>query len=344
MQLNPDQLAAHLKRGLARVYLVSGDEPLAAQESADAIRAAARAAGFHERKVYTVESGFDWAALYADARSGSLFAERRLIDLRLPTGKPGEEGGRTLAELAADPGPDVVLLVTTGRLDKQARAARWVAALERAGVAITVYPVDAKQLPAWIERRMRARGLKPGRGVSEMMAHYTEGNALACAQEIEKLAMLGLQEVGTDDIAGNLGDNARFSVYALADAVLSGEAAVILRVLRRLKAEGEAPALVSWALVQEIRQLARMSGAIAAGRPEARVVEEFRVWQRRKPLVRKALGRAGSKEWQALVRAAARADRVVKGREAGEAWLELERLALRAGGLRVARAATGESS
>jgi DNA polymerase-3 subunit delta len=332
MQLNADQLPAHLKRGLAPVYFISGDEPLAAQESVDAIRAAARAAGFEERKSYTVESGFDWSALYADTRAGSLFAARRVIELRLPTGKPGEEGARTLVELTQDPSPDIVLLVTAGKLDKQARAAKWAAALERIGVAVTVYPLEARVLPAWVERRMRARGLTPGPGVAEMLAHYSEGNSLACAQEIDKLATAGAHTVNADDIAGLVGDNARFTVYALTDAALAGNAINILRIVKSLKAEGEAPALVSWALAREIRELARMAQAIAAGRPASTVLDEFRVWMRRKPIVQKALARHSLEQWRDLIHAAARLDRVVKGRAAGDTWLEIESLALAIGG------------
>lgn len=344
MQLNAEQLSAHLKRGLAPLYFISGDEPLAAQECTDAIRAAAHAAGFAERKVYTVESGFDWDALYADSRARSLFAERRSIELRLPTGKPGEQGAKTLVELAADPSPDVVLLVVTGKLDKQARSAKWVTALEQGGVAITLYPLDARQLPPWIERRLRARGLTPGPGVVEMLAHYTEGNLLACAQEIDKLAMQGLSEVSADDIGGNLGDNARFTVYALADAALAGEAATTARILRSLKAEGEAPVLVLWALAREVRELTRIAQVVAAGRGIAAALDEFRVWQRRKPLVHKALARTRLSEWHDLLQAAARADRVAKGRRAGDIWLELEGLALALGGRRTVAYAGSEES
>ena len=328
VQLSAEQLPAHLKRGLAPLYFLSGDEPLGAQECADAIRAAAAAAGHGERKVYTVESGFDWDAFYADLRERSLFAERRLIELRLPSGKPGEQGARVLAEIAADPAPDVVLLVTTGKLDKQARAAKWVAALERAGVAIALYPVDARQLPGWIERRMRARGLVPDPEVVQMLAYYTEGNLLACAQEIEKLAMRGLTAVTTDDIAGDLGDNARFTVYALADAALAGDARAALRILRVLAAEGESPVLTLWALAREVRDLARMAQAVAGGRGIAQVLDDFRVWPRRRPLMQKALARLSVPACHDLVLAAARADRVAKGRGAGDVWLELENLVL----------------
>lgn len=328
MQLTADQLAPHLKRGLAPVYLVTGEEPLLVQECVDAVRAAARAQGFGERELQVVEAGFDWAAFAAGTRSGSLFAERRFVELRLPTGKPGEEGARTLAEIAEGASPDLLLLVVAGRLDKAARAAKWVAALERAGAVVTVYPVDAAQLPAWIGRRMRASGLVPGPGVAEMLAHYMEGNLLACAQEIEKLALAGLKEVSSDDIAGLLGDNARFSVYGLADACLAGDGPASLRILRSLEADGTATALVLWALVREARELARMSAAIASGRAEAQVLEEFRVWPRRRGLVRKALGRRSAAGWREVLQAAAHVDRVAKGRADGEPWLELERLAL----------------
>lgn len=328
MQLGADQLSAHLKRGLAPLYFISGDEPLAAQECIDALRAAAQAAGCEERKVYTVESGFDWAAFRNELRSGSLFSSRRLIELRLPTGKPGEEGARTLTEIAGDDASDVTLVVTAGKLDKQARSAKWVAALERAAVTITLYPIDARQLPAWIERRLHARGLAPGPGVAEMLAHYTEGNSLACAQEIDKLALSGAREVSADDIAGQLSDNARFTIYALADAALAGNIAAVLRILHSLRAEGEALALVSWVLAREVRDAAKMAQAIAAGRPAAQVLEEFRVWARRKPIMQKALARHKPASWHGLLRAAARADRVVKGQRPGDAWLELEALAL----------------
>lgn len=334
MQISADQLAGQLKRRLAPVYFISGGEPLLAQECVDAIRHAAQAAGFNERNVFYVESGFDWPGFYAETRAGSLFAPRRLIELRLPTGKPGEEGGKTLVELCGDPSPDVILLVTTGKLDKSARSAKWAAALERGGVAIMLYPIEARQFPAWIERRMRAHGLQPGPGVADMLAHYTEGNLLACAQEIDKLAMLASGAVSVDDIAGNLGDNARFSVFGLADAALAGDTKGLARMLRALKAEGEAPVLVLWALAREIRELARMAQAIASGRAEAQVLDEFRVWQRRKPLVRKALARTKSNEWHDLVCAAARVDRVAKGRGVGDVWLELESLALALGGMR----------
>lgn len=326
MQLSPDQLSAHLKRGLAPVYLIAGDEPLIAQESADAIRAAARAAGFGERELHTVEAGFDWDAFYASTRVGSLFAARRMVELRLPTGKPGDAGGKVLAQLADEAAPDLLVLIVSGKLDKGARAAKWVGAIERAGVVLVLYPIEVGQLPGWIARRMRARGLTPGEGVSELLAHYFEGNLLACAQEIDKLALAGARAVDVDDIEGNLGDNARFNVFGLADACLAGEPVQLLRILGSLKAEGVAPVLVLWALAREARELAGLAGAVAAGRPEAEVLDK--VWMRRRPLIRKALQRATAPHWLDAIAQAARADRAIKGQGEGEAWHELECLAL----------------
>jgi DNA polymerase-3 subunit delta len=179
---------------------------------------------------------------------------------------------------------------------------------------------------------MRAKGLTPGAGVADMLAHYTEGNPLACAQEIDKLALLGARDVSVDDIESGLSDNARFTVYALVDAALAGNVAVVLRIVRSLKAEGEAPALISWALAREIREIARMAQAVAAGRTPAQVLDEFHVWMRRKPLVQKALTRHPLEKWREMISAAARLDRVVKGRRAGDVWLEIECLALALGG------------
>lgn len=326
MQITVDQLSAHLGRRLAPVYLIAGDEPLLAQESADAIRGAARAAGFGERELYTVEAGFAWDDFYAATRSGSLFAARRVVELRLPTGKPGDAGAKVLTEIAEDAAADLVVLIVSGKLDKGTRAAKWVSAIERTGAVLTLYPIEASQLPGWIARRMRARGLTPGDGVAELLARCFEGNLLACAQEIEKLALNGSRAVSLDDIEGNLGDNARFNVFGLADACLAGDAAQILRILRGLENDGTAPTLVLWALAREARDLAQMAAALAAGRPETEVLDK--VWMRRRPLVRRAVTRAATQAWLDTVAQAARADRAIKGRGEGEPWHELERLAL----------------
>lgn len=339
MQLNVEQLAKQLQRGPAPLYFISGDEPLLIEDCIQAIRAAAVSAGFGEREVINVESGFDWNAFYVSLQSGSLFSNRRLIELRLPTGRPGEAGGKLLAELARSPSSEITLIVRTGKLDRSARATKWVKALEDAGVAVTVYPLERAQLPRWIERRLRAVGLIPGAGVVELLAYHTEGNLLAGAQEIEKLALhFGSGEIGLDDIEGILGDNARYSVYALADACLRAARAESLRILRTLHTEGEAPALISWALAREIRMLARLAAEVAAGTRLEQVLDAHRdlVWAKRRALVTQALKRGDVRFWRRLLQQAARADRVVKGRAQGEAWQTLECLALAMGGTRLA--------
>lgn len=333
MQLPAEQIAVHLRKGLAPVYLVSGDEPLLAQEVLDAIRAAARAAGF-EHEVYTVEAGFDWDGFYNATREGSLFAPRRLLDLRLPSGKPGEAGGAVLAQLAEEAPSDIVLAVSTGKLDKGARAAKWIGAIERAGVAVTVYPIEAAQLPAWITRRMRARGLTPAAGVAELLAHHMEGNLLACAQEIDKLALEGARGLSLDDIDADLSENARFNVFGLADACIAGDAARAARIVRSLAAEDAAPTLVLWALAREARDLSQLAAQLDSGRPEAEVLDK--VWMRRRPIVRRALKRMPAAAWRRVLAQAAHVDRVIKGRAVGDAWHELERLALAMAGMQIA--------
>jgi DNA polymerase-3 subunit delta len=334
MPISPEQLARQLERGLAPVYLVSGDEPLLADECSAAIRARVRAAGYGERSAYTVESGFDWDELRAATRSLSLFSERRLIELRLPTGRPGEAGAELIAALAADPSSDIVLLIQSAKLDKGNRDSRWVQAVESAGVHVQVWPLEARQLPAWLTQRFAARGLQPEAGVVEMIAWHLEGNLLAAAQEVDKLGMLvGQGTVRLADAEASLADSARFNVYQLVDAALAGNAAVTCRMLASLRAEGTEPILMLWALARELRNLVQLAQERARGKPESAVVA--RVWQNRRPLVTRALRRLPLPAWYGLLHEAARLDRVIKGQAAGDRWLELERLLLAMGGLRL---------
>ena len=337
MPINADQLAQHLKRGLAPVYFIYGEETLLVEESRQAVREAAHSAGYLDRQTFTVESGFDWNGLFASTQSLSLFAERRLIELRLSTGKPGEAGAKILAEIAARPPADTVFLVTAGKLEKAVREAKWAKALEAAGMAVVAYPLEPAQWPVWIRRRMEAKGLKPGPGVVELLAYLMEGNLLACAQEIDKFSLrFSGGEVGLDDIEDNLSDNARYNVFALADASLRGEPAAVERILANLRGEGVEPILVLWALAREARELAQMASLVASGQPVMRVLETRRVWAKRKPLVSAALKRLSPETAQDLLRRAARTDRILKGRGSGDVWQELQCLALSMSGLKPA--------
>jgi DNA polymerase-3 subunit delta len=336
MQIYANQLEAQLRRGLAQIYFLSGDEPLLIEECAQAIRAAAANAGFGEREVVNIESGFDWNGFLVSTRSGSLFSARRFIELRMPGARPGEAGASVLTDIAADTPADTLFVIRTGKLEKSVRAAKWVKALEGAGVAVTVYPLEAAQWPGWITRRLLAHGLKPGPGVAELLAYHTEGNLLAAAQEVEKLAMLfGPREIGADDIEGLLCDNARFNVFALADVCLRGEGPAAARMLNGLRAEGTEPALVLWALVREIRTLAQIAAEAARGQPLAAVLDAQRVWFRRKPIVTQAVKRHRADSWLSFLSRAARVERVIKGRARGDAWQELECLALAVCGIRL---------
>jgi DNA polymerase-3 subunit delta len=332
MQINADQLARHLERGLAPLYLVSGDEPLQVEECGDAIRRRAEAGGCSERSVFRVEPGFDWDGLRTATQSLSLFTERRLIELRLPAGRPGEAGAALLTELAGNASADIVLLVITGKLDKTQRESSWVQAIEAAGTHVVIWPLDAQKLPAWLTQRFAARGLKPEAGVIDLLAWHLEGNMLAAAQEVDKLAMLcGDGRVGRTDVEESLADSARFSVYQLVDAALAGVALTCRRILASLRSEGTEPILILWALARELRTLAQVSQELARGKPESGVLA--RVWQQRRALVGKALRRHKAPVWLGFLQTAAHLDRVLKGRAAGDVWLETERLLLAVAGL-----------
>jgi DNA polymerase-3 subunit delta len=334
MQLYANQLDAQLKRGLAPVYLIHGEEPLLVEECRDAVRRAAQAAGYAERELHTVEPGFDWNRLLTASQSLALFAEKRVLDLRLPTGKPGENGGKALIEMAAKPSSDTLLVVSCGKLDKGGREAKWVKAIEKGGVVVAVYPVEATQLPAWMARRLQARGLKAGPGVVELLAHHFEGNLLAAAQEIDRLALAHAgRPLGVEDIEADIADQARFTVFGLADTCLEGRAAAVPRILRRLRAEGVEATLVLWALAREARLVAAISAEVAAGRPLAQVLDAHQVWTKRKPLVGKAGGRGRTRDWERWLGRAAETERVIKGRRAGDAWRELECRALEMAGV-----------
>jgi len=338
MRLKPEQIPSHLQRNLAPVYLVSGDEPLQVAEVCDAIRALARDQGCGERLVFDVETGFDWNALLQTRDTLSLFAERRVVELRLPTGKPGETGAKTLNEYVARLPAGDVLLVIAGKIDKDAQRSKWFESLEQAGVVVQVWPLTAAQLPAWIERRMRAKDLQPTREAVALLAEQVEGNLLACAQEIEKLLLLhGPGAVDGAAVRAAVADSARYSVYDLADRAMAGEGAAVTRILRGLQGEGEEPVLILWALSREIRALAGMADELQRGAAIDQVLNHHKVWENRKTLVRVALKRGSPQTFRVLLRQAARADRVIKGAAAGNAWDELLQLALGLAGISVIR-------
>ena len=331
-----DDFMQQLQKPLAPIYIISGDEPLQLGEACDALRAKARAEGYSEREVMYVEKSFDWNQLLAASHSLSLFGDRRMIELRIPTGKPGDKGAAALREYADNLPQDTILVIISGKIEKQAQNSKWFGALEKQGVFLQVWPVDQKQLPAWISQRMRSKGLQPSAMAVSVLVERVEGNLLAAAQEIEKLCLLhGTGPVSEDDVIDSVTDSSRFDVYGLVDVVLAGDKARLHHMIERLRGEGAEPVLMLWALTREIRTLELMAQQVSKGvRPE-QVVSAARVWPKRVPLVSSALKRHPVQRWQSFLQLAARIDRMVKGQETGNVWDELVQLCLMMAGIRL---------
>ena len=340
MRVRPEQLERHLVRGLAGVYVVFGDEPLQREESLDAIRSAARQAGFEERIVLHAETGFDWRELQAHAASLSLFGERRLIDLRLPGGSPGKDGGTVLAQYAADPPPDTVLLLSCARLDRRSTTTKWFRALEGAGDVIEVFSVRARDLPRWIVDRCRVRGVAIDSDAAEVLAERNEGNLLACAQEIDKLRLLAEgRPITVDEVMRTVADSARFGAFDLIDPALEGDGARVVRILHVLREEGVEPLHVLGSLTWAIRGVCGIGAGLEGGARLDDVLRGgFGAWWRRKHLVQRALARTPRRGWVRLLGIAEGVDRILKGSPTrsgavvrwsrADAWAGLERLAL----------------
>ena len=340
MRIRPEDLSRRLSRGaLAPVYFVFGSEPLQIEESLDAIRSAARAQGHEERIVLHADTGFDWSELRQYQDSLSLFAEKRLIDLRLSRSKPERAGAEALLHYAERPNPDCVLLLSAGALDWREQRARWYRALDAAGAVVQTWPVPPRQLPRWIAERGRRRGLAIAGDAAAALADRVEGNLLAAAQEVDKLLLLhGRGRIDLDDALASSADNSRYGAFDAGDAAMAGNAVRALRVLDRLREEGVEITYVSFALAREIRGLASMADAVSKGEDEARVLARHRVRDRRRGLVAHALRRHRPRDWIAMLRQAVHLDRVIKGAERGAAWDEAARLALMLAGAPILRA------
>jgi DNA polymerase-3 subunit delta len=329
MRIAAEQLGKHLEKGLQPLYVVHGDEPLLAIECADRVRTAARRAGYSEREVFTVESGFDWSALTMACNSLSLFASLRLLDVRIPSGKPGTEGSQRLQEFCVLLPADTVTLITLPKLDRQTQNSKWFTALENAGVTVPVYPVDRAKLPQWIAGRLSEQGQRAKPDTLQFLADQVEGNLLAAHQEVQKLALLfPAGEITFEQVKESVLDVARFDVFKLGDALLVGDVSRLVKMLQALKDEGEAPVLVLWALTQEIRLLLRIKIGLSRGQPQAKLMRDARVWESRQSLVERALKRLSEATLEKALVRAAELDRMTKGLASGDVWDELLQLGL----------------
>ena len=331
LQVRADQLDAHLARNLAALYVVHGDEPLLSLEAADAIRARARTEGYSERDVHLVERGYDWSRLAASAASLSLFATRRIIELRVPSGKPGADGAEAIGAYCARLPEDTLTLVTLPRLDRAGQNSAWFGALAAAGVVVNVFPVDRKSLPLWIGARLARQKQRASEAALAFVADCIEGNLLAAHQEIQKLSLLyPAGELSFEQVRDAVLDVARFEVSQLSEAMLAGDRVRLARVLDGLAGEGEAPPRVLWVMAEDVRAVTRVQTGLAGGRNVADLLREARVWgDARQRLVGAAARRMAREALEAALAHAAAIDRTIKGLAKGNAWDELLRLGLR---------------
>jgi DNA polymerase-3 subunit delta len=321
------QLPRQLERALAPAYLIAGAEPFLVDQALEQIRAAARAAGFGERELHVVDRSFRWAELQASSSNLSLFASRRILELRMASPRPGDEGGDTLCSLVEHPDQDRLLLVSVAaKLDKRSA---WVKSFEEHGVLVEIWPVERGELPEWIAARARQVGVELSADAAELLADRVEGNLLAADQEIRKLALtLPGHAVGEAEILAAVTSSARFDVFRLSDALLAGDAARALRVLAGLRAEGVEPTLVSWALSREITLLNRISYAQAHGENVDNALARLGVWRRRQPAVKQAVRRYAAPRIAQFLRQAAEVDVAIKSNAPEGPWEALTALVL----------------
>lgn len=306
------------------MYLVSGDEPLQAMEAVDRIRAYARRQGVDERIVLTVEPGFEWSRFEQEANNLSLFGERRLIELRLGAAELKAEGTQVLNSYAQCPSAGTSLVISIDRIDKKLQQSKWLKSIDRTGVIIQVWTIEPAALPQWILRRAQALGVSLSPEAAAFIATQVEGNLLAAAQEIDRLGLLSNgARIDLDEAMAAVSDSSRYEVFSLVDCAFEGNPTRALRILQGLRREGVEPAIVNWALTRELRSLCPMARKRAAGMPIDKILSEFQVWDRRRPVVRKALERHTLDALWNLLVSAGRIDRTIKGVAPGNPWDEL---------------------
>ncbi len=327
MKLYPDKLDAHLARQTAPVYLLHGDEPYQMMQLSDKLREHARKQGFDERQVLIANEEADWSAFREAADSLSLFSERRIIELRLPTGKPGRTGGDVLKQYCVNPPDDVMLIITSAKLDRGGSSSAWFKAIDKVGVTVALWPIEPAKLHRWLSDQLSAKGLNATKEAVALITDRVEGNMLAAAQEVERLALLyPAGELSAEQVLSAVADSARYSINDLVQAALSGQSARSIRIVRGLREEAVAPVLILWSLSQEIRSGTRAAEAQEQGAPIDSALKGAGVWQSRAAPLKKAMSRHNAASWLSMLTTASHLDRVVKGHASGDVWDNIESL------------------
>lgn len=334
MKIKPDQLKSHLQKSvqtkqLSPIFIISGDEPLLSQEATDAIRGTARQLEFTERETFDIDARFDWNLVFNEFNSLSLFADKKILELRITNGKPGDKGSKALCELCENLNDGNLLLIILPKLDKGAYQSKWMKALESKGTHIQVWPVTPEQLPRWINQRLVQSGISASQAAVDILADRVEGNLLAAMQEINKLKLLSLEgKVDADIMSTVVADSARYNLFSFVDKVLDGDAQSAAKALRGLENEGTEPLALLWAITRELRTLNKASHQILLGNSKDKALKSAGVWDKRIPIFRKALSRLSPAHLRMLMHQAGAIDRGVKGLRQADIWDELTTLVL----------------
>lgn len=342
MRLRPEQLEMHLQRsGLAPIYFVSGDEPLQKLECIDQIRASARAQAYDERIVFNADKGFDWSSINQATGNLSLFASRRIIELRMAAPKPGKEGGKVLFEYTEEASEDNLLIISSDKMDKATQNNKWIKAVEKVGVLIQVWPINAAQLPGWIQTRLQAKQKRISLDAARLIAQRVEGNLLAARQEIDKLALLiDKEDIDVDDVIAAVADSSRYDVFDMIESAFLGNPDRTLQMLNGLQNEGTEPLALFGALMWEFRRTCSIAAQIESGSNQESVFKSYRIWDQKKRSLNAILKRHPLKMLQQLLNYCAVIDKTLKSSRREQAWDQLSILLLAIAGINTQRLQT----
>lgn len=336
MKVRAEHLQRELQKQILPVYLISGDEPLFVAEAADQIRSAARGQDHSERQIFHSDA-LNWDQFLAESQSMSLFAEKRVLEVRIDNAKPGDKGSKALVEYCSQPPEDTLLLVITGKLDRGQQRSKWVQALEKAGGHVQVWPVDARQMPGWLNQRLKQKNIQADDAALQILAERVEGNLLAAQQEIEKLSLLVSGNLDVKTLEDAVANSARYDTFSLIDKALAGSSAEAIRTLERLREEGTETTLLLWSFTRELRQLISIQEMTNRGDRLEVAIRNAGVWEKRQPLIHKAAKRLSMDMLKTLLLLARETDQQIKGAAQGDPWLTLRELVMGIIGYRMKR-------